>query len=204
MCKCRAGSVVPATGFSAAPQGAFVSLSGVLKKVLKVGVWGWAGVVVWHPATRHEHSSPGRRRHGRPPRARGLHEQSGIHRVHGRPCRDQNGCKLQRACFLLLCILSIIAQSTREPAALFLCKRSLGCCCHARVLRQAGLIICYAGTGRTASLIAKYRPTVPILALVVPHLKSKGLSWELEGRFLARQFQVMRGGHRFTNWFRKY
>lgn len=61
------------------------------------------------------------------------------------------------------------------------------------VLRQAGLIICYAGTGRTASLIAKYRPTVPILALVVPNLKSKGLSWELEGRFLARQFQVMRG-----------
>ncbi|BDA44759.1 probable pyruvate kinase 2, cytosolic [Coccomyxa sp. Obi] len=58
---------------------------------------------------------------------------------------------------------------------------------------DAGLIICYAGTGRTASLIAKYRPTVPILALVVPHLKSKGLSWELEGRFLARQFQVMRG-----------
>jgi hypothetical protein len=58
---------------------------------------------------------------------------------------------------------------------------------------QAGLIICYAGTGRTASLIAKYRPTVPILALVVPHLKSKGLSWELEGRFLARQFQIMRG-----------
>ncbi|EIE21536.1 Phosphoenolpyruvate/pyruvate domain-containing protein [Coccomyxa subellipsoidea C-169] len=57
----------------------------------------------------------------------------------------------------------------------------------------AGLIICYAGTGRTASLIAKYRPTVPILALVVPNLKSKGLSWELEGRFLARQFQVMRG-----------
>ncbi|KAK9908291.1 hypothetical protein WJX75_005628 [Coccomyxa subellipsoidea] len=58
---------------------------------------------------------------------------------------------------------------------------------------DAGLIICYAGTGRTASLIAKYRPTVPILALVVPHLKSKGLSWELEGRFLARQFQIMRG-----------
>lgn len=63
-------------------------------------------------------------------------------------------------------------------------------------VRQAGLIICYAGTGRTASLIAKYRPTVPILALVVPHLKSKGLSWELEGRSLARQFQVMRGGRR--------
>lgn len=59
---------------------------------------------------------------------------------------------------------------------------------------QAGMIICYAGTGRTASLIAKYRPSVPILALVVPRLKSKrGLAWELEGRYLARQFLLVRG-----------
>ena len=35
---------------------------------------------------------------------------------------------------------------------------------------QAGLIVCYSGTGRTASLIAKYRPTMPIMALVVPRL----------------------------------
>ena len=62
-------------------------------------------------------------------------------------------------------------------------------CCHA----QAGLIICYAGTGRTASLVAKYRPNVPILTLVVPQLRSKGLAWELEGRSLARQFLIMRG-----------
>ena len=60
---------------------------------------------------------------------------------------------------------------------------------------QAGLIICYAGTGRTASLVAKYRPNVPILTLVVPQLKSKGLVWELEGRSLARQFLIMRGEH---------
>ena len=58
---------------------------------------------------------------------------------------------------------------------------------------QAGLIICYAGSGRTASLVAKYRPNVPILTLVVPQLKSKGLAWELEGRSLARQFLIMRG-----------
>ena len=75
-------------------------------------------------------------------------------------------------------------------------KRPPGCCfsfefrrCHA----QAGLIICYAGTGRTASLVAKYRPNVPILTLVVPQLRSKGLAWELEGRSLARQFLIMRG-----------
>ncbi len=65
--------------------------------------------------------------------------------------------------------------------------------CNAAV--QAGLIICYAGTGRTASLVAKYRPNVPILTLVVPQLKSKGLAWELEGRSLARQFLIMRGAH---------
>ena len=41
--------------------------------------------------------------------------------------------------------------------------------------------------------MAKYRPNVPILTLVVPQLKSKGLAWELEGRSLARQFLIMRG-----------
>ena len=30
-------------------------------------------------------------------------------------------------------------------------------------------------TGRTASLVAKYRPPMPILAVVVPTLKSDGL-----------------------------
>lgn len=54
--------------------------------------------------------------------------------------------------------------------------------------------MCYSGTGRTASLIAKYRPTMPILALVVPRLRSRGLAWDLEGRALARQFLIMRGG----------
>ena len=64
---------------------------------------------------------------------------------------------------------------------------------------QAGLIICYAGTGRTASLVAKYRPNVPILTLVVPQLKSKGLAWELQGRSLARQFLIMRGAPRIPS-----
>lgn len=58
---------------------------------------------------------------------------------------------------------------------------------------QAGLIIVYASSGRTASLVAKYRPTMPILTLVVPHLKSSALKWELQGRSLARQCLIMRG-----------
>lgn len=59
---------------------------------------------------------------------------------------------------------------------------------------QAALIIVYANTGRTASLVAKYRPAMPILTLVVPRLKSNTLGWELQGRHLARQCLIMRGG----------
>ena len=58
---------------------------------------------------------------------------------------------------------------------------------------QAGLIIVYASSGRTASLVAKYRPKMPILTLVVPHLRSSALKWELQGRSLARQCLIMRG-----------
>ncbi len=58
---------------------------------------------------------------------------------------------------------------------------------------QAGLIIVYASSGRTASLVAKYRPKMPVLTLVVPHLKSSALKWELQGRSLARQCLIMRG-----------
>ena len=58
---------------------------------------------------------------------------------------------------------------------------------------QAGLIIVYASSGRTASLVAKYRPKMPILTLVVPHLKSSAVKWELQGRSLARQCLIMRG-----------
>lgn len=58
---------------------------------------------------------------------------------------------------------------------------------------NAGLIIVYANSGRTASLVAKYRPKMPILTLVVPHLKSSALKWELQGRSLARQCLIMRG-----------
>ena len=58
---------------------------------------------------------------------------------------------------------------------------------------DAGLIIVFAQTGRTVSLVAKYRPPMPILAVVVPTLKSSQLGWQLEGKFLARQCMVLRG-----------
>jgi pyruvate kinase len=58
---------------------------------------------------------------------------------------------------------------------------------------NAGLILVLAQTGRTVSLVAKYRPPMPILAVVVPTLRSSNLGWQMEGKFLARQCLVMRG-----------
>ena len=58
---------------------------------------------------------------------------------------------------------------------------------------QARLIVVYASSGRTASLVAKYRPQMPILTLVVPSLKSTALGWQMQGRCLARQLLCMRG-----------
>jgi hypothetical protein len=36
-------------------------------------------------------------------------------------------------------------------------------------------------SGRTGSLVAKYRPPMPIMAVVVPTLRSDALGWKLEG-----------------------
>lgn len=58
---------------------------------------------------------------------------------------------------------------------------------------RASLIIVYTASGHTASLVAKYRPPMPILTLVIPQLKSNGLSWSLTGRSTARQCLVERG-----------
>ena len=52
---------------------------------------------------------------------------------------------------------------------------------------NAALIVCLTHTGKTASLVAKYRPSQPILTLVVPYLKRDGLKWVLDGRQTARQ-----------------
>lgn len=57
----------------------------------------------------------------------------------------------------------------------------------------ASLIVVYTHTGRTAQLVAKYRPPMPILTLVVPRLVSDSLKWKLEGRHNARQCLLTRG-----------
>ncbi|KAI3434821.1 hypothetical protein D9Q98_002878 [Chlorella vulgaris] len=58
---------------------------------------------------------------------------------------------------------------------------------------NAGLIVVSVQSGRTVSLVAKYRPPMPIMAVVVPKLKSDALGWSLDGKYLARQTLVLRG-----------
>ncbi|KAG1667784.1 hypothetical protein FOA52_010821 [Chlamydomonas sp. UWO 241] len=66
---------------------------------------------------------------------------------------------------------------------------------------RASLIVVYTHTGQTAELVAKYRPPVPILTLVVPHLVAEGLKWKLEALLAdainsaARQGLVRPGDH---------
>jgi len=58
---------------------------------------------------------------------------------------------------------------------------------------QASMIIVFTETGATARLLSKYRPAVPILSIIIPHLKTKKLKWVLEGDAEARNCLIYRG-----------
>ncbi|XP_041998755.1 pyruvate kinase 2, cytosolic-like isoform X2 [Salvia splendens] len=58
---------------------------------------------------------------------------------------------------------------------------------------KASIIICFTSSGRAARLIAKYRPTMPVLSVVIPRLKTNQLSWTFSGAFEARQSLIVRG-----------
>ncbi|XP_042467789.1 pyruvate kinase 1, cytosolic-like [Zingiber officinale] len=58
---------------------------------------------------------------------------------------------------------------------------------------KASVIVCFTSSGRAARLIAKYRPTMPVLSVVVPRLKTNQLRWSFSGAFEARQSLVVRG-----------
>ncbi|XP_057979510.1 pyruvate kinase 1, cytosolic-like [Malania oleifera] len=58
---------------------------------------------------------------------------------------------------------------------------------------KASVIICFTSSGRAARLIAKYRPTMPVLSVVVPQLKTNQLRWTFSGAFEARQSLIVRG-----------
>ncbi|KAL7147176.1 hypothetical protein ABFS83_06G090200 [Erythranthe nasuta] len=58
---------------------------------------------------------------------------------------------------------------------------------------KASMIICFTSSGRAARLIAKYRPTMPVLSVVIPRLKTNQLRWTFTGAFQARQSLIVRG-----------
>ncbi|KAI8539712.1 hypothetical protein RHMOL_Rhmol09G0204400 [Rhododendron molle] len=58
---------------------------------------------------------------------------------------------------------------------------------------KASVIICFTSSGRAARLIAKYRPTMPVISVVVPLLKTNQLCWTFTGAFEARQSLIVRG-----------
>ncbi|PHU00136.1 hypothetical protein BC332_29923 [Capsicum chinense] len=58
---------------------------------------------------------------------------------------------------------------------------------------KASVIICFTSSGRAARLIAKYRPMMPVLSVVIPRLKTNQLRWTFSGAFQARQSLIIRG-----------
>ncbi|QDZ23690.1 pyruvate kinase [Chloropicon primus] len=58
---------------------------------------------------------------------------------------------------------------------------------------QADLIICFTQSGTSARMIAKYRPPVPILTIVIPTLVSDKIKWRFSGGAQARQTLLYRG-----------
>ncbi|KAF3795377.1 Pyruvate kinase 1 [Nymphaea thermarum] len=50
---------------------------------------------------------------------------------------------------------------------------------------KGSVIICFTSSGRAARLIAKYRPTMPVISVVIPRLKTNQLRWSFSGAFEA-------------------
>jgi pyruvate kinase len=57
---------------------------------------------------------------------------------------------------------------------------------------KASVIICFTSSGHAARLISKYRPTMPVLSVVM-RLKTNQLKWIFSGAFEARQSLIVRG-----------
>lgn len=67
----------------------------------------------------------------------------------------------------------------------------LGCLLLVQV--HASLIIVLTRGGSTARLVAKYRPSIPVLTVAVPVLTTDSLTWTCSGEAPARQTLVTRG-----------
>lgn len=58
---------------------------------------------------------------------------------------------------------------------------------------HASLIVVLTRGGSTARLVAKYRPSIPVLTVAVPVLTTDSLTWSCSGEAPARQCLVTRG-----------
>ncbi|THG06018.1 hypothetical protein TEA_021336 [Camellia sinensis var. sinensis] len=63
----------------------------------------------------------------------------------------------------------------------------------AAITVKASMIVVFTSSGRAARLIAKYRPLVPVFAVVIPRLKTNSLKWTFTGSSQARQLLGVRG-----------
>ncbi|XAR68431.1 Pyruvate kinase [Bertholletia excelsa] len=63
----------------------------------------------------------------------------------------------------------------------------------AATITKAAMIVVFTSSGRAARLIAKYRPSVPLFAIVIPRIKSNSLKWSFIGSSQARQLLGVRG-----------
>lgn len=58
---------------------------------------------------------------------------------------------------------------------------------------HAALIVVLTRGGSTARLVAKYRPSIPVLTVAVPVLTTDALTWTCSGESPARQCLITRG-----------
>ncbi|XP_078440898.1 pyruvate kinase 2, cytosolic-like isoform X2 [Wolffia australiana] len=58
---------------------------------------------------------------------------------------------------------------------------------------NASVILVFTSSGRAARMIAKYRPPMPILAVVIPRITTNSLRWRFSGAQQARQCLAVRG-----------
>ncbi|KAG7027216.1 Pyruvate kinase 1, cytosolic [Cucurbita argyrosperma subsp. argyrosperma] len=56
---------------------------------------------------------------------------------------------------------------------------------------KASVIICFTSSGRAARLIAKYRPTMPVISVVIPRLKTNQLRWSFSGAFEVFSYNML-------------
>ncbi|WCJ24849.1 Pyruvate kinase family protein [Euphorbia peplus] len=80
-----------------------------------------------------------------------------------------------------------IAEYVRQPVSNLECSASSAV--QSAIEVNASAIICFTSSGRVARLIAKYKPTMPVLTVVLSQLETNQLKWNFE----AQQLLIVRG-----------